>query len=126
MMMAMTLTAMSQERSSSSMYLNPQAKPDVTLFYRLDGSGIRFQPTWGLDLAWINEQNLRKGVRHMGLENVGIGRSGFRTTNALTNDTDLGNDQIWALRQSSNLFSSVCGETLPLVLTADQEAGSVD
>ena len=121
----MAQTATSQERSSSSMYIQPQAKSDVTLFYNVDAEGVRYQPTWGLDLQWINEQNLRKGVRHMGLENVGIGRSGFRSTEALTNDVSLGNDQINYLRQRSNLFTSVCGAEIPLVLTADQEAGAV-
>lgn len=124
MMMAMVLPAMSQERSSSSMYLQPQAKSDVMLFYSVDGEGTRFQPTWGLDLAWISEQNLRKGVRHMGKDNVGIGRSAFRATEVLVNDTDLGSGQIATLRERSNLFNTVCGNTLPLVLTADQEAAN--
>ena len=119
-------TAVAQERTSSSMYLLPQTKPDVSLFFSVEGEGTRYQPTWGLDLAWINEQNLRKGVRHMGKDNVGIGRSCFRATAALTNDTGLGSDQIAKLRQRSNLFNSVCSATLPLVLTADQEAGAVD
>ena len=117
-------TSVAQERTSSSIYLLPQAKPDVSLYFSVEGEGVRYQPTWGLDLAWINEQNVRKGVRHMGKENVGIGRSAFRATDALTNDTDLGTNQIGALRQRSNIFTSVCGEELPLVLTADQEAGA--
>ena len=124
MMMAMVLPAISQERSSSSMYIQPQPKSDVTLYYSVDGEGTRFQPIWGLDLAWINEQNLRKGVRHMGKENVGIGRSAFRFTDALVNDVSLTNSQINVLRRRSNLFTSVCGAELPLVLTADQEAGT--
>ncbi|MBR6320379.1 MAG: RICIN domain-containing protein [Prevotella sp.] len=128
LVLACGLTAEAQEqgvRSSSSMYLNAQAKADVTIPFAVDAEGVRYQPTWGLDLQWINEQNLRKGVRHMGRENVGIGRSGFRATEALTNDTGLGNDQINYLRQRSNLFNTVCGATLPLVLTADQEPGAV-
>ena len=124
MMMAIVLPAISQERSSSSMYIQPQPKSDVTLYYSVDGEGTRFQPIWGLDLAWINEQNLRKGVRHMGKENVGIGRSAFRFTDALVNDVSLTNSQINVLRRRSNLFTSVCGAELPLVLTADQEAGT--
>ena len=123
---ATALPALCQERSSSSMYLKPQAKSDVTLFYNVSGEGTRYQPTWGLDLAWPNEQNLRKGVRHIGLENVGIGRSAYRSTEALSSDGTLGSDQINYLRRRSDLFTTVCGPELPLVLTADQEAGSVD
>ncbi len=109
--------------ASSSLYLQPQKKADVTLTYDINGEGKRFEPTWGLDLAWINEQNLRKGLRHMGQENVGIGRSAYRTTVALTNDSVLGANQINALRQRSKLFDIV-SPTLPLTLTADQEAGT--
>lgn len=124
MMMAMVLPAISQERSSSSMYIQPQPKSDVTLYYSVDGEGTRFQPIWGLDLAWVSDQNLRKGVRHMGKENVGIGRSAFRFTDALVNDVSLTTSQINNLRRRSNLFTSICGAELPLVLTADQEAGT--
>jgi hypothetical protein len=124
-MIAAAMTVSAQETTSSSIYLKPLEKADVSLYFSVNGEGIRREPTWGLDLAWISEQNLRKGVRHMGLENVGIGRSTFRATEALTNDTDLGSDQILKLRERSNLFSTVCGTTLPLVLTADQEAGAV-
>ena len=111
-------------RTSSSIYLLPEEKSDVSLFFSVSGEGVRYAPTWGLDLAWINEQNLRKGVRHMGKENVGIGRTAFRSTEALANDTNLGSDQTAKLRERSTLFDTVCGEELPLVFTADQEAGS--
>ena len=111
------------ERASSSMYLTPGAKADVTLPFNIAATGKRYQPTWGLDLAWISEQNLRKGINHMGKDNVGIGRSAFRMTNALTNDSVLGSDQTARLRQRANLFNLV-STTLPIVLTADQEAGT--
>lgn len=122
--LAATTGTHAQERISSSIYLLPQRKSDVSLFFSIDGNGHRYQPTWGLDLAWINEQNLRKGVRHMGKDNVGIGRSAYRATEALANDKNLGTNQLAALRQRTNLFNNVCGPELPIVLTADQEAGT--
>ena len=119
----MAMTATAQERSSSSLYLMPQAQADVTLPFSLQAEGHRFAPTWGLDQAWINEQNLRKGLNHMGRENIGVGRSAFRTTKALTNDSVLQSDQTSFLRQRANMFDIVDPQ-LPLILTADQEAGS--
>ena len=98
-------------------------KADVTLSFDLSQEGHRFQPTWGLDQAWISEQNLRKGLNHMGRENVGIGRSCFRTKNALVNDSVLPSDATTYLRRRANIFNIV-SDSLPLVLTADQEAGS--
>jgi hypothetical protein len=123
LLMSMSATAQ-EDRSSSSIYLHPAQKADVTIPFAVNGEGHRFEPTWGLDLAWINEQNMRKGVRHMGKENVGIARSAFRATNALTNDSVLGSDQLNYLQRRSNLLTNVVGATLPVVLTADQEAGA--
>ena len=98
-------------------------KADVTIAFDLSQPGTRFQPTWGLDQAWISEQNLRKGINHMGKENIGIGRACFRTTKALTDDSILAADQTNYLRRRAAIFNTV-STTLPLVLTADQEAGS--
>jgi hypothetical protein len=122
--MSMAVQAQS-EHSSAANFLTPGQKADVLVPFSVDDEGQRFEPIWGMDLQWINEQNLRKGVRHMGLENIGLGRSGFRATQALENDSVLGNDQISYLRRRSDLFTKVVGETLPLVLTADQEPGAV-
>ena len=116
-------TAFAQEpvRSSSSLYLHAQKKADVSLSYAISAEGKRFQPTWGLDQAWPNESNLLKGINHMGKENIGIGRTAFRYSVALTNDSVLGAADITALRNRNTIFNKLSA-TLPLVFTADQEA----
>jgi hypothetical protein len=118
-----TVTSFSQEaeRASSSMYLQALGRPDVNIPFAISAEGKRFNPTWGLDQAWINEQNLMKGVNHMGKENIGIGRSAFRYSVALTNDSVLGAADIAALRSRNTVFDKF-SKTLPLILTADQEA----
>lgn len=93
------------------------------LTFSTTAEGQRFNPVWGLDQAWISEQNVRKGINHMGSENIGIGRIAFRTTDALTGDTALTSKQIATLRERVNLFNLV-NRQLPLTLTADQEAGT--
>ena len=119
-------TTSAQERiPSSSIYLQPAQTSNVTLVFATAGEGTRFNPTWGLDQAWISEQNMRKGINHMGWENIGIGRSCYRTTKDLVNDTDLAADPINYLRKRNTILN-LHSETLPLVLTADQEAGVVD
>ena len=100
-------------------------KADVTVPFDLSQTGYRFNPTWGLDQAWISEQNLRKGVNHMGKENVGIGRSAYRFTHPLVNDSALASDVITKMRERSNIFNIV-DKKLPIVFTADQEAGTCD
>ena len=112
-------SAQDEPRASSSRYLPAFKKADVSMAFDIGAEGRRFEPTWGLDLAWINEQNLRKGVNHMLKENVGIGRSSFRVLNPLKGDTALTSDQIAGLRERSNLFNTVVSPTLPLMLNCD-------
>ena len=116
-------TAFAQEpvRSSSSLYLHAQKKADVSLSYAISAEGKRFNPTWGLDQAWISESNLLKGINHMGKENIGIGRSAFRYSVELTNDSVLGAADINAMRERNTIFNKLSA-TLPIVFTADQEA----
>jgi len=96
---------------------------DVTVGFDLSQAGHRFSPTWGLDLAWPNEQNLRKGINHMGKDNVGVGRTAFRFDKPLVGDSVLDASVIEKMRQRATLFN-IHSTTLPLIFTADQEAGA--
>ena len=116
---AVAASAQDGQRNSSSRYLPAYKKADVNIPFDIKAEGKRYEPTWGLDLAWTNEQNLRKGVNHMGKENVGIGRSSFRVFSPLKGDTALTSEQIAGLRERSNLFNKVVSATLPLVLNCD-------
>ena len=120
-----TVAASAQDgpRASSSRYLPAYKKADVSLAFDVSAKGRRFEPTWGLDQAWISQQNLKKGINHMLKENIGIGRVAFRFTKPLTNDSVLPATIISVLRERVNNFNQV-STTLPLVLTADQEAGT--
>ena len=116
-------SAQGDARSSSSLYLPAWQRADVSLSYGISAEGKRFEPTWGLDQAWISEQNLKKGINHMLKENIGIGRSAVRTFKALINDSALSADAINHLRQRANILNQV-SSTLPVVLTTDQEGGT--
>lgn len=122
-MSAVTASAQYDVRSSSSQYLPAWEPADVSMTYGLTAKGVRYAPIWGLDQAWINQQNLKKGINHMGKENIGIGRSAFRFTKALTNDSVLSSDIIAKMRERASIFNQV-SDTLPIVFTADQEAGT--
>ena len=112
--------------TSSSIYLEAAAKSDVMIPFSIQAEGKRFTPTWGLDVAWIPDSwhpNVEKGVNHMGKQNVGIGRSAFRFTKALINDSVLASDVAAVLKERASFFKSV-SPSLPIVFTADQEAGT--
>lgn len=120
---SISVSAQTTERvPSSSIYLNTVVPGGRIVSFASSGEGYRFNPIWGLDQAWISEQNFRKGINHMGRENVGVARSCFRVTKPLTNDTDLANDPINYLTRRNNIFR-IHSDTLPLILTCDQEAG---
>ena len=107
----------------SVVLLTATAQNEVLVPFSIKAEGKRFSPTWGLDMAWKDANNVKRGINHMGKENVSIGRSCFRFTKPLTNDSVLASDQISALRERAKAFDQV-SPTLPIVLTADQEAGT--
>ena len=37
-------------------------KADVSVAFDLSQPGVRYSPTWGVDVAWPNEQNVRKAL----------------------------------------------------------------
>ena len=116
--------AQSTERAASSagLYLTAKAKSDVLVPFSLQAEGKRFKPTWGLDMAWEDANNVRRGVNHMGKDNVGIGRTSFRTVVPMASETALASDHTTHLRTRANAFNLV-SDTLPLIMNSDCGAG---
>ena len=122
---ALHVTASAQETEtvpSSSIYLAPAEKADVLLPFSVTAEGRRYQPIWGLDMAWEDANNIRKSINHMGKRNIGIGRTSFRTVVPMTNETTLASDHISHLRTRANAFNLV-SDTLPLIMNSDCGAG---
>lgn len=120
---APTAFAQDGQRASSSRYLQCNNKADVYVPFTIYSEGVRYNPTWGMDQAWMDEHNMLKGINHMGKANIGIGRTAYRFTKPLENDSALSNDVINMINQRNRIFNKV-SSTLPLLLTADQEAGT--
>ncbi|MBR5699225.1 MAG: RICIN domain-containing protein [Prevotella sp.] len=116
-------TAVAQDnRSSSSQYLSTIANSDVVVPFRIGDEGVKLPIRWGMDVAWNNSQNMRKGINHIGKENLSLVRGSFRTDAPLAGDTALTSSQIRALRnrmQTINIMSDTCD----IILNSDQEAG---
>ena len=109
-------------RVSSSIYLTPHAKGATLVPYSISDQGKKLGIRWGLDVAWDNEQNVRKGINHIGKDNISIMRSSFQTTYALINDTELTTEQIKHLDIRTKLINIVDND-IDIVLNEDQEAG---
>ncbi len=110
------------ERPSSSMYLKPQASSNVTVPFYLQDPGKQLPVRWGMDVAWMNEQNMRKGINHIGKSDITIVRGSFRTRDPLTNDSVLTSNQVSTLQERIRLARLV-SDTVEIILNEDQEAG---
>jgi len=95
----MGITAIAQ---SSSDYLVAREIPAKTLFYEYNGAGTLMPRIhWGLDVAWISENNVQQGRNYMnmfGTKNVDIMRVSFQPSYAL-NGSSLADDAINILRE---------------------------
>jgi hypothetical protein len=109
-----------QNKNVSSASDNLIAFPfaDRTLSFSVSDSGVYKPITWGLDLAWLSESNIRRGIAFMGKDRVDIVRSSFMPTDPLNN----GKLQGQALT-NTNLRLSIIQKWLPentkVVLNSD-------
>lgn len=119
----LSLSARAQLRQSSSLFLQAEAQTDVVIPFRVQDKGVKLPIRWGMDVAWNNEQNMRKGINFIGKENLSIARSSFQMNQALVGDTALTSSQIQALRERTTTIN-LMGNDVDIVLNADQGDGS--
>ena len=121
---AATQTLMSQVMSGASNIVANEV-PHTSIPYRIDDPGTKLPPiSWGLDLAWINEGNLARGVNYAGLDLIDIVRISFQTTHPVTDGT-LAKGQKDTLDIRLNLLKKWAPST-PVNLNSDQAAGIID
>ena len=110
-------------RPGSSLFLTPWPVAQVTVPFSLSATGTQLPVRWGLDVAWLNEQNIRKGINFIGRENLGIARSSFQMNESLVGDTTLTKAQQTMLRRRTAAINLI-SHSLDIVLNADQGDGS--
>lgn len=81
---------------------------DLKVPFNVSDSGVYKPIIWGLDLAWLSESNIRRGIAFMGADRVDIVRSSFMPTDALKNNSLLGQALI-----NTNLRIDIIGKWLP-------------
>ncbi len=82
------LTATHAQTSSSSNNLTATPATDRIVPFRLSEAGVTRQVEWGADIAWLDENNVRRSAAFMGKDNLDIVRTSFQATYALV-DGDL-------------------------------------
>jgi hypothetical protein len=92
--------------------------PDRTVPYNVTDAGVSKPITWGLDLAWLDEGNIRRGVAFMGADRVDVVRSSFTPTAALVNG-DLAATELARLNQRLSIINTRLGSNTQVVLNCD-------
>lgn len=110
-------TQVNAQTTSASNSLVVQPVPDRTVTFSLADSGVAKPIIWGLDLAWLSETNIRRGIAFMGTDRVDVVRASFQPTLALVNG-DLQTAQITDLNTRLNLID-LTGSKTKVMLNCD-------
>ncbi len=99
------------------------AVPHTTVPFRIDDPGTKLPDfTWGFDLAWLSEDNVRRGTLYTGADMVGIMRLSFQTTDPVAEDLALSANQKTTLNERIRI-SKKYAPNADVNLNSDQEAG---
>ena len=109
---------MNAQTTSASNNLVAQPIPDRTVSYSVSDAGVSKPINWGLDLAWLDEGNIRRGVAFMGADRVDVVRSSFTPTAPLVNG-DLQAAELATLNQRLNIINTWLGSNTQVVLNCD-------
>ena len=105
------------ETQSNSDFLIAQPAADRAVSFNVSDSGVYKPIIWGLDLAWLSDANIRRGIAFMGVDRVDVVRASFQPTLPLVNG-DLQAAQISDLNRRINLIN-LTGSKTQVVLNCD-------
>jgi hypothetical protein len=94
-----------------------QIQADRSLYFSVADTGVAKPIRFGLDVAWSDESNIRRGIAFMGADNVKVVRASFQPTLPLVNG-DLQQAQVNDLNKRLNLISLV-GPHAEVMLNCD-------
>ncbi len=104
---------------TTSSNLVAQPVSDRTVIFNVEDEGESKPITWGLDLAWLDEINVIRGIRFMGEKNVDVIRSSFMPTDTLVGDTALQGDALTNTNERISIITDNLGTAPGIVLNSD-------
>ena len=108
---------------SQASFLRAVPKTDVTVPFRVLDEGIVTPIEWGLDLAWLSEDNIRCGITYAGKDIIEIIRTSYMPTESVEGGA-LSSAQISKIRQRANIIKKYAKSGVSLNLNDDH--ASVD
>ena len=94
-----------------------QPVTDRIVTFSVSDTGVYKPLVWGLDLAWLSESNIRRGITFMGADRVDVVRASFQPTLPLVNG-DIQGTQITDLNTRLGLID-LTGTKTKVVLNCD-------
>ena len=113
-------------QTSSAPVTASNAVPHVTVPFNIADPGTKLPDiTWGLDLAWLSEGNVQRGVNFAGKELIDIVRLSFQTTNTEALNGQLTSAQKKTLNERINIVKKHAPEAT-INLNSDQMEGTLE
>jgi hypothetical protein len=109
------------QTTSASNYLIAHPVPDRTVYFGVADPGVSKPIEFGLDLAWLDGNNVRRGIAFMGKERVKIIRSSFVSSNSLVGDTALQGNALTSTNQRLDIISTLMGQGTNILLNHASE-----
>ena len=100
--LALAGTFFAQSISQAS-FMKPSGKSDVVVPFRVTDPGVETPIEWGLDLAWLEEANIKRGVAFAGKELIDIVRTSYTATESVEGG-ELSSAQIDKIRERVNII----------------------
>ena len=91
--------------ASANDYLKANKRTDATILFNTNDKGVKTPVVWGLDTAWPDEGNIRRGVNFIGAEHLGVGRVSFQPSDLIGDDGQLSAEQKNDLDERLRLMS---------------------
>jgi len=105
-LLAMTITSVAQVPSNAQFQI-PYKRADVQLNFSFKDQGVATPIEWGFDLAWLSEDNVRRGIAFCGQEVVDIMRLSFQPTHSVA-DGKFHSEQTQALNKRIAAVKNWC------------------
>lgn len=115
--------ATAQPVPSNALQLRARQKTDVVVPFRVADEGVATPIEWGLDLAWLSEENIHRGINFAGKDLIDIIRTSYMPTDSVPEDK-LSSAQISKIRQRVNIIKRYAKAGVALNLNDDHASVS--
>ncbi len=103
---------------SNALFQTPVKKADAQLMFRWSDKGTPTPIEWGFDLAWLSEDNVRRGIAFSGKEIVDIMRLSFQPTHSVQGGK-FSDKQLKDLNSRIAIVKKYCKEGITYNLNCD-------